>query len=391
MRILMVHPHDITSISEPWTRRIKAIAQEFVKNGNKVKLAYFPLFCNYGTSSALDADYEAIPLSRGIDPFTFFKNTFSLLKLSIWADIVHFQKCHHYAALPAVLAAYLTGKPLHYDWDDWEEMIWYESNPDRNWNTSFIGHSFKVLERILPLLSDTVSVSSQRLRDLAVKFGVGENDIYPAPVGADLKEFSPDIKAGGIKEKYNIFGPLVLYIGQLHGAQYIDLFIRAAKEVSSKEPEAVFMIVGEGFMERNLKELASRLGISDKVIFTGALPHSDIPQYIVAADICVAAFKDTKVTRCKSPLKIVEYMACAKAIVASNVGEVRRMLGGAGVLVDPGNANSLAEGILRLIGDKDLRERLGKFARMRAEEKYNWSTTAVNLTEAYLKSCKRKD
>jgi len=178
---------------------------------------------------------------------------------------------------------------------------------------------------------------------------------------------------------------MVLYIGQLHGAQYIDLFIKAAKEVLSKNTEVVFMIVGEGFMERNLRDLALRLGISDKVIFTGAVAHNEIPRYIAAADVCVAAFKDTKVTRCKSPLKIAEYMACGKAVVASNVGEVRRMLGGVGILVDPDDANSLAEGILRIIGDKDLGDRLGKFARIRVEEKYNWVKTTANLFVAYQK------
>jgi glycosyltransferase involved in cell wall biosynthesis len=65
------------------------------------------------------------------------------------------------------------------------------------------------------------------------------------------------------------------------------------------------MIVGEGFMERSLRNLTYELGIQDKVIFTGAVPHDKIPQYISAADICVAPFRDTKVSRCKSPLKIV--------------------------------------------------------------------------------------
>jgi glycosyltransferase involved in cell wall biosynthesis len=95
------------------------------------------------------------------------------------------------------------------------------------------------------------------------------------------------------------------------------------------------MIVGEGFLEKSLRELVKDLGIEDKVIFTGSVPHHKIPEYISSADICVAPFRDTKVTRCKSPLKIVEYMAMGKAIVAGNVGEVRRLLGGIGILVEP--------------------------------------------------------
>ena len=381
MRILMVHPHDINSLVEPWTRRIKNLSEEFVKQGHEVKIAYFPI-SNQNSISYNLGGYEEISLDRTPSPIVFIKNILRLLKLTDWADVVHFQKCHHYAAIPAVLAAYLKRKPLHYDWDDWEEMIWYESCGKRL-HSRFIGFSFKVLERFLPVLADTVSVASSTLRGLAMRFGVKEKNIYNAPVGADLETFNPSIDGAKVRKQYNIHTPLVLYIGQLHGAQYIDLFIKAANAVLHKNPGVTFMIVGEGFMEKYLRELTDELGIKDSVIFTGPVPHYIIPEYIAAADICVAPFKKTKVTRCKSPLKIVEYMAMAKPIVASNVGEVRKMLGGVGILVEPGNFHSLAEGILRLLRDKSLRDNLGRFARKRAENSYNWQKTASSLLSAF--------
>lgn len=383
MRILMVHPHDIHSPAEPWTRRVKSLAKEFVKNGHEVKLVYFPL-SNKKSEIHSAPGYEAVPLERSCTPCVFLKNILRLTDLVGWADIVHFQKCHHYAAVPVVLAAYLRRKPLHYDWDDWEEQIWYESC-GRSLHSRFIGFSFKVLERFLPILSDTVSVASKGLRNLAIRFGVRQENIYPVPVGADLESFHPGIDANAVKAAYNIRNHLVLYIGQLHGAQYIDLFIKAASIVLHKDPNITFMIVGEGFMEKILKDLVYELGIEDKIIFTGSVPHHKIPEYIAAADVCVATFRDTAVTRCKSPLKIVEYMAMAKAIVASNVGEVRNMLGGVGILVEPGNYHSLASGILRLLHDRNLCENIGKFARVRAEQGYNWPRTASSLLAAYEK------
>ena len=383
MRIFMVHPHDIYSSDEPWTRRIKALAKQLINSGNEVKLAYFPLSGERERTGCLDT-YETVALSRWITPASFIKNIFCLRKIVSWADVVHLQKCQHYCSVPVILAAYIMDKPLHYDWDDWEEMIWYESC-GTGLHSRFVGLSFRMLERLIPFLSDTVSVSSRCLRDLALRYGVKEKDIYFAPVGADLEEFKPDIDASAVRRKYNINKPLVLYVGQLHGAQYIELFLKAAKIVLSKNSEITFMIVGKGFREKELKDLSCKLGIASRVIFTGAVSHYEIPLYISAADICVAAFKDTKVTRCKSPLKIVEYMACGKAIVASNVGEVRRMLGGVGMLVEPDSAFSLADGILMVINNNDLRENLGRFARIRAEEKYNWSDTANNLLMAYRK------
>jgi glycosyltransferase involved in cell wall biosynthesis len=378
----MIHPHDVHSPVEPWTRRIKSLAIELVKNGYEVRLVYFPL-SNGGNQKPHFLDgYEVIPFNRYPSPIVFLKNTLKFINLGRWADIIHFQKCHHYASIPAVVAAYLNRKPLHYDWDDWEGMIWYESC-GRNLHSKFIGFSFKILERFLPILSDTVSVSSEYLENLALSFGVRKENIFSIPVGADLAHFNPNINGGGIKSTYNITGPLILYIGQLHGAQYIDLFIKAANVVLHKNPSVSFMIVGEGFMEKQLRKLAEELGIEDKIIFTGSMPHHKIPEYIAAADICVVPFRDTKVTRCKSPLKIVEYMAMGKAIVASNVGEVRRMLGGVAVLVEPGNFHSLAEAILKLLTDRRLKENLGIFARRRAENKYNWSVSASSLLLAY--------
>lgn len=381
MRILMVHPHDICSPAEPWTRRIRSFAGELAKRGHEIKLVYFPL-CKGSLKTHSLEGYEAIPLSRYPSAPGFIRNTLRITRLAGWADLVHFQKCHHYASIPSVIAAYLAKKPLHYDWDDWEEMIWYESC-GRKLHSRLIGSSFKALERLLPVLADTVSVSGRELKRLAIRFGAKEKDICTVPVGADLEEFNPHIDGKQIKERYGIKGGLVLYIGQLHGAQYLDLFIRAANLILHRDPGVTFMVVGEGFMERHLNNLALELGIQDRIIFTGSVPHNDIPRYICAADICVAPFRDTKVTRCKSPLKIAEYMACGKAIVAANVGEVRKMLGGVGVLVEPGDVDALAEGILTLLSDKSLRESLGRFARQRAERSYSWSNSVSSLLTAY--------
>ena len=380
----MIHPHDLFDKSEPWTIRIKSIAEKFVKKNHRVKLCYFPLTLNEGHLPENMGSIELVPLSRTPSSIVFIKNTKKLIELCRWADVVHFQKCHHYAAVPAVIAAYIAKKSLHYDWDDWEEKIWYESC-GRGLHSRFIGISFKVLERWLPVLADSVSCASGYLKRLAHKFGVKKEFIFDTPVGADLEKFKPGLDGSRIREKYNIKRNLVLYIGQLHGAQYADLFIKAANVVVHKCQNVSFMVVGEGFLEQKLKKLVYNLGIDDKIIFTGAVSHNDVPFYIAASSICVASFKDTLVTCCKSPLKIAEYLASGKPVVVSNVGEVRKMVGGVGVLVKPGDYHSLADGILRLLNDENLRERLSNYARVRAERKYNWNYTANSLLSAYKK------
>ncbi len=387
MNVLMIHPHDLFDKSEPWTVRIKSIAEEFARSGHEVKLCYFPLALRGRHDRAKLGPIDLIPLDRKPSLPAFFRNTSTLLALAGWADVVHFQKCHHYAAIPAVIAAYVKGKPLHYDWDDWEEKIWYESC-GRGLHSRFIGISFKVLERVLPVLSDSVSCASEHLRQLTSRFGVKEEFIFDAPVGADLDKFRPDIDGAPIRKKYGISGDeqLVLYIGQLHGAQYADLFIKAANIVSLRCAHVKFMIVGEGFMEWKLRQTTHELGLGEKLIFSGSIAHDEMPFYIAAATICVAPFEDTLVTRCKSPLKIVEYMASGKTIVASQVGDVTRMLGGVGILTPAGDFHAIAKAILLALGNQDLRRNLEGASRRRAELKYNWVQTAAAVLAAYARA-----
>ena len=375
----MIHPHDIYSDLEPWTSRITNLAREFVERGHQVKLVYHLLEANLSPDMAnarQEFAFETIAFIRF--QRTLFKKMKIINELADWADIIHFQKCLPHGALPAIWAAYRHGKPVHYDWDDWE----YEIYNYRPMNT-LVGKSLNAFETMIPRLADTVSVASLSLKELCLERGVRADRIFESHVGADLQMFRPDIDGDHVKRIHDVEGPLVLYLGQLHGAQYAELFLHAAKFVLSEKPETQFMVVGTGDRFGELHGLSEGLGIGHKIIFTGAVAHPMVPQYIAAADIAVACFEDNNQTRCKSPLKIVEYLASGKAIVASDVGEARNMVEGCGILTKPGEVMSLAHGILDLMNDPARRVELGFKARQRAEEKYNWGVTASNLIQAY--------
>lgn len=384
----MVHPHDIYSSAEPWTVRIVYIAKEFIKKGHNVKLIYFPLDWNKHSPLKLIEGIVTIPFSRRHGPHVLISNILKLYKLAGWCDIVHFQKCFYHAAIPAMIAGILRKKHMHYDWDDWEVRI-YEVSTQPGILRNFIRAFLHILENSIPKIVDTVSVASKRLKIECRKLGVDANRIFDAHVGADIIRFHPSISGKKIRQKYDIKKPLVLYLGQLHGGQYVELFIKtASKIINGYKKDLTFMIVGDGYLAEELKKLAHGLNLDGKLIFTGAVSHELVPEYIAAADICVACFEENEVTLCKSPLKIVEYLASGKAIVASNVGEVPNMLGSAGILTKPGNIDSLANGILRAVEDSSLKDNLGKLARKRAEEEYNWAVTAKNLLCAYEKAIK---
>jgi glycosyltransferase involved in cell wall biosynthesis len=379
----MVHPHDIYSLAEPWSVRIVYLAKEFERKGHTVELAYFPLEWNRQKVSRLSKNIRVIPLPRKHGPHILISNILKLWRLAARVDVVHFQKCFYHAAIPAIVVAFLRGKHLHYDWDDWEVKI-YEVSTHPSFLRNIIRNFLAVLENITPAVADTVSVASQRLKIECQKIIKSDDVIFDAHVGADLKQFNPLISGLAVKEKFGITKPLILYLGQLHGGQYVEFFIHTAKKlINDYHQDLSFMIVGDGYMANDLKKMANQLDLGGSVIFTGAVSHELVPQYIAAADICVACFEENEVTSCKSPLKIVEYLASGKAIVASGVGEVPEMLQDSAVLTTPGDVDSLASGIIKVLSDSEFKDKIQKSARRRAEEKYNWEVTASNLLKAY--------
>jgi glycosyltransferase involved in cell wall biosynthesis/MoaA/NifB/PqqE/SkfB family radical SAM enzyme len=379
MRILMIHPHDIYSSQEPWTVRATYLAGQFVKRGHEVKLVYHmidPTIPIEEAAARQEHPFETIPMVRY--SFSLVKKIQEIVRLGRWADVIHFQKCFTYVSLPAIVSAYVNRKPVHYDWDDWEYEI-YNYRP----LNKRVGDFINFTERTVPRLVDTVSVSSEAIRQMALELGVPAERIVEGHVGADLQRFRPDIDGSAVKEKHDLESPIVMYLGQLHGAQYCELFLHAARRILDQRDDVTFVVVGTGHRFGELHRISEEFQIGHRLVFTGAVDHAKVPEYLAAADVVVACFADTPQVRCKSPLKICEYLAAGKAIVASEVGEAKTMVNGVGVLTRPGDVGSLAEGITRLLDDPARRLELQRLARRRAEEKYNWGVTAEHLLRAY--------
>lgn len=382
MRILMLHPHDVYSHVEPWTVRIEYLAKEYTRRGHEVRLMYFPL--DMGPEDLRERDhpdgYRTIPLCRWRKRM--LHNCQAILPHAEWADIVHFQKCHSWAMVPAVYGAYRAGKPLHYDWDDWELAI-YRYNPP----SITTGYFLQLFEGLAPGLANTITVASAELKRLALEHGVPESHLFDGHVGADTELFHPHHDGASIRRQlgYTDDQTVVMYLGQLHGAQYAELFLHAARYLRLVRPEAPlrFLVVGYGGRFEELKQMSRELGLADVVHFTGAIEHVKVPSYLAAADVVVACFEDNEQQRSKSPLKIAEYMACGKAIIASRMGEVPRMLGDAGLLVPPGDAWAIARAVEQFVEDPELGERLGRKARERGVARFDWRVTASNHLEAY--------
>ena len=387
MRVLMVHPHDIYDPLEPWTIRITALARCLTQLGHEVKVVYHlarPELLPGDVRHRQEFPFEVVPLVRHMG--LGLQKARQLADLGRWADLVHVQKALAHAALPSAVAAFWNRVPLHYDWDDWEAAIYEDSaGRDANWRRI---HRF---ERALPRVADTVSVASQALRQQALAMGVRPEDLFDAPVGADLDRFQIGGDAARLRADLGFEGPVAMYLGQLAGAHAAPLFLEAAKLVSERQPDACFLVVGGGRTLADLKDHAARLGIAN-LHFSGAVPHSAVPDWMDVADVAVATLPDTPQAATKSPLKVVEYMAGGKAIVASAVGEAVRFLddGRVGVLVRPGDPVALADAIAPLLADPYRRSELGVAAREHLRRTHTWMHTAQTLQAAYHRARRKR-
>ena len=377
----MLHPHDLRY--DPWTIRILALAQGLIERGHEAIVAYLPKKKIHQHDRLLRTELPDSPSIVALNPrhSGLYANYSQIRSLLEECDVLHIQKCFASVACPGLWAAYCMGKPVHLDWDDNESALADMTAPDGLW-----AHLIKTWERILPQLVGSISVSSEGIRLLAKQSGFPEERICKIPVGANLTQFHPDCADTNLRSELGIAEdvPLVIYCGQLEGAAYADLAVEAMRIVTQRNRVAHLVVVGGG---KSLPGLQARIASEriSSVSVTGYIPADEVPRYMASADIALACFEDNPATRCKSPLKIVEYLASGLAIVGSDVGEVREMLGEGGTVVPAGDAQALADGIIGYLDDAESRREHRRLARQRAETEFHWQRSADVLIEAYEK------
>lgn len=180
-------------------------------------------------------------------------------------------------------------------------------------------------------------------------------------------------------------------VGRISPWKGQEVFLRAVEMMRGKLPEGVrvrFQIIGaalfeEAGYEKEIRELAVKLGLGEVVEFTGF--RSDVLEVIGGLDILVHA------STIGEPfgLVVAEGMAAGKAVVATRGGGVVEIVedGVSGLLVPMGDAGALAEAVLRLCGDEGLRERLGAAGRRRVEERFTIERTAAGVMEVWDRVC----
>ncbi|MFQ5880867.1 MAG: glycosyltransferase family 4 protein [Candidatus Methylomirabilales bacterium] len=226
-------------------------------------------------------------------------------------------------------------------------------------------------------LDRIVAISSQ-IREELINHGFDPNKIVMIPNGVDTEKFHPVVDREAAKRSLGVQGKLVSFAGRLHPQKGLIFLLQAWERVVAKQADATLLLLGRGPQERQLREMADRLGISHRVTFLGE--KGDVRPYFQASDVFVLSSLAEGMSNV-----LLEAMATGVPCVATRVGGNVDLVGDGinGLLVEPRNAHQLAEAILCLLQDPDFGTNLEVAARQTVEHGYSVEQVAGQYLKLY--------
>ncbi len=230
----------------------------------------------------------------------------------------------------------------------------------------------RVLQR-----ADRVLAVTRVLADLLLEAGVPRPRLSVVRNGVDLSRYPP-------APPHDRDDLVIGFTGFFRPWHRIEDLVEALA-TGALPARARLLLVGDGPSRASIEALASRRGVASRVTITGAVAHDAVPGHVRSMDVCV----QPAAVAWASPLKLPEYMAAARAIVAPDQENLREVLvhGRDALLFDPARPGAMAEAVAQLAGDRPLRERLGAAARATVErERMTWEGNAERV-EAIAGTC----
>lgn len=231
-----------------------------------------------------------------------------------------------------------------------------------------------LLESVAVMRTDMIRAISDELREGLVAAGADPERIRTVPCGVDTTLFRPDVECS-IAELQDRF--VIGFVGSLkpwHGLGELT----AAFRILAADPAYHLLIVGTGPEARLVQSLAADL--PGRVTHIESVSHHEVPGYLKAMDVSVAPYPRLE-RFFFSPLKVLEAMAVGQPVVASSIGQIRELVedGETGLLIPPGDVESIVAATRRLRADPALARRLGDRAAVEARERHCWSRRATDI------------
>ncbi|MEM7028272.1 MAG: glycosyltransferase family 4 protein [Chloroflexota bacterium] len=307
-------------------------------------------------------------------------------------DVIYFFKPKAYAGLSHAAFYYLrqagiAGAQMIVDEDDWE-LAWNKLN---NYS-SLQKWVFAKQEPWGLQHADFVTVASLALLDLVASLKVEQSRLHYLPNGVTQSQLKPmrpsQTSDNWVRAKYGLAEkPTVLLITRFFEFR-LSLLQEVIKQVSTHLPDTHWLIVGQGYFgeEDALKFWGQEVNLSEKMIFTGWVEQSTLPDYYAAAQVAIYPYDDTVLNRTKCSVKLLDMLARGMPVVASQVGQNAAYIrpDETGLLVPPDDAEAMADAVCTMLTDAVLRDRLGETSHHYIAETYQWDLLARELENKVL-------
>ncbi len=230
------------------------------------------------------------------------------------------------------------------------------------------------IERNVFTQADGLVCVSSGVRDYAISNGANPGRAIVMGNAVDTARFNAAIPPAdfGMSQGALTIG----FSGSLKRWHGVDVMMEAFRMIVAKAPHAKLLVVGEGPERGWIEGFARGAGIESSVTMAGWIGHPDMPAALTAMDIVLAPYPETA-DFYFSPLKVFEYLAAGRPMVASRIGQIAEVIkhGETGILTQPGNAEALAEAVLALVADPPRMKRLGEAAALEGT-RHSWDRNA---------------
>jgi glycosyltransferase involved in cell wall biosynthesis len=382
MKIIYISSEDMRKEGAGKTHFIE-VAQNLVKLGNELLIllpGYQPRDRkNYGLSVCYVPTFRKNVLSYLLYEInSLLYLTFYILK---WKPDVIYLRQGLFEVFPPILAR-LFGVPYVIE----KNGIMEDEFRSRGFSEIVI-KILRLAEEINFRLSDKIVCVTEGIkREIVRRYKVNEGKLVVIPNGANIELFRPLDKHEcrrklGLEEDAFYIG----FVGSFAPWQGLDILIEAAKQLKEQGYcQIKYILVGSGERELSLRQKVREYKLEQEIRFIGRVTYEQVVYYVNACDIAIAPFtKERNSIIGVSPLKLYEYLACGRPVIASRVDGIKEVIeeGKCGYLFEPGDAEELAKRIIQSYQERDTLQEMGVRGRRLVESKYSWKMTAKRVVK----------
>jgi len=229
--------------------------------------------------------------------------------------------------------------------------------------------------------ADLITCDGENIQEPLIALAAKSQNITTVYHGVEIQRFRPGQKSERLKEKLGILdSAVVISLRNLKPIYNVESLLNAIPLVLEAVPEAKFIIAGEGDQRQYLENLAASLGVSTSVRFLGMIAHDQLPQYLTSSDVYVSTSLSDSFA-----VSTLEAMACGLAPVITDIGDNRRWIkdGENGFIVPIKDPEALAERIVYLLENEELRKKFGEINRRIIEEKADYYKEMEKMDNIY--------